>query len=119
MLVSLLFGDQAFATPGLTGPEQLFGLRVPPGLNQQPVPIKDSMSGVPVFRRLESTVYGLRVSRTAAATDDWLRGQLASLGEVTGFELPVGPYCFRRGNGEALDSSSESLLSLAWRRSCH
>jgi hypothetical protein len=114
MLLSLLFTDQAFAAPGLAGPEQLFRLRVPPGLNQQQIPIKDSMSGLPTFRRLESTVHGLKVSPTATATDNWLRGQLANLGEVTGFELPVGPYCF---DGEAPDSSSESVLYLGWRRS--
>ena len=117
MLLTLLFADQAFAAPGLTGPEELFRLRVPLGLNQQPVPIKDSKCGIPIFRRLEADVYGLQVSSTAAATDNWLRGQLVNLGEVTGFELPVGPYCFRRGNGEALDSSSKSLLHLGRRRS--
>lgn len=110
MLLSLVFADQAFDAPGLTGPEQLFRLRVPPGLNQQELPIKEEMTGVPLFRRLESTVHGLRVSAAAAATDNWLRGRLASLGAVTGFELPVGPYCFRRGNGEALDSSSTSSI---------
>ena len=108
MLLSLVFTDGAFAASGLTGPEQLFRLRVPAGLNQQELPIKDSMIGVPLFRRLENTVHGLQVSPVAAATDNWLRGRMETLGAVTGFELPVGPYCFRRGNGEALDSSSTS-----------
>jgi len=107
-----VFADGAFAASGLTGPEKLFLLRVPAGLNQQELPIENSMIGVPIFRRLESTVKGVRVSSTAAATDNWLRGRLATLGVITGFELPVGPYCFRRGNGEALDSSSTSLLRM-------
>lgn len=110
MLLSLVFADGAFAASGLTGPEQLFRLRVPEGLNQQELPIKDSMTGVPIFRRLERTVHGVGVSPSAAATDNWLRERLATLGAVTGFALPVGPYCFRRGNGEALDNSSMSLL---------
>ena len=38
MLLSLLFADGAFAASGLTGPEQLFRLRVPDGLNQQELP---------------------------------------------------------------------------------
>ena len=107
MLLSLVFTNEAFAAPALCGPEQLFRLRVLPGLNQQELPIKESMSGVPLFRRLETTVYGLHVSPTAAATDNWLRGTLATLGVAIGFELTVRPYCFRRGNGEALDNSSK------------
>ena len=50
MLLSLVFADQAFDAPGLTGPKQLFRLRVPPGLNQQELPIKEEMTGVPLFR---------------------------------------------------------------------
>lgn len=76
------------------------------GLEQRELPIKDSMTGVPLFRRREGTVHGLGVSAVAAATDNWLHGRLAMLGAVTGFELPIGPYCFCRGDGEALDSSS-------------
>ena len=98
---------------GSYSPEQLFRLRVPGGLNQQELPIKDSMKGVPLFRRLESTVHGLRISPVAAATHNWLRERVAMLGVVTGFELPVGPYCFRGGNGEALDSSSGCLNQIA------
>lgn len=37
-----------------------------------------------------------------------LRNCFAKWGQITGFELPLKPYAFRRGNGEALDSSSES-----------
>ena len=98
MLLSLVFSDQAFAAPDLTGPEQLFCLRVPPGSNQQelPIPIKDTMAEVRLFRRLESTVRGLQVSPVATMPDNWLRESMGKLGAVTGFELPVGPYCFRR-----------------------
>ena len=92
MFLGLLFTDQAFAAPILTDAKQLFRLRVPSGLNQQQIPIKDSMC---VVRSLESTVHGLKVSPSAAATDNWLRGRLANLGDVTGLELPVGPYYFR------------------------
>ena len=112
MLLSLVFADGAFAADGLRGPEQIFRLRVRNGLNQQELPIKESMSAVPLFRRLETNVLGLCVSSNAAATDNWLRGALAKLGAVTGFELTVRPYCFRRGNGEALDNSSEFAREL-------
>ena len=110
MLLSLAFADEAFAPPDLTGPEELFRLRVLPDSGEQRLPIKDEKAEVPLFRRLESTVHGLRVSQVAAATDNWLRESMAKLGAITGFELPVGPYCFRRGAGEALDSSSASPI---------
>ena len=110
MLLSLAFADEALA--GLTGPEQLFELRVRPGLNQQEVPIKNSKMETPLFRSLKRSYRGSEVSDTATITDKWLRERMKHLGEVTGFALPVGPYCFRRGNGEALDNSSLSLAEL-------
>ncbi|KAK6419878.1 hypothetical protein LTR95_017003 [Oleoguttula sp. CCFEE 5521] len=106
MLLSLIFADEAFAAPNLNTPQQLFRLRITPGLNQQELPINESMASTPIFSALQAMVKGTKVSRTASVTDNWLRRNVKELGLATGFELPVGPYCFRRGNGEALDSSS-------------
>jgi hypothetical protein len=112
MLLSLAFADGAFAAPDLTEPEQLFRLRVPLGLNQLEVPIKNSKLEMSLFRSLERCHRGNEVSDTTKITDKWLRERMKHMGEVTGFALPVGPYCFRRGNGEALDSSSQYLAGL-------
>ena len=109
LFFSLAFADEVFAAPDLTGPEQLFQLRVLPGLNQQELPIRDSKLEMPLFRGLEGSYQGIKVSDTATITATWLRERMKYLGEVTGFKLPVGPYCFRRGNGEALNNSSLSL----------
>jgi hypothetical protein len=114
MLLSLAFADGAFAAPELTEPEQLFQLRVPPGLNQLEVPIENSKMEMPLFRSLQRSHHGNEVSDSTTITDKWLRERMKHLGEVTGFSLPVGPYCFRRGNGEALDSSSMYLGGLGW-----
>lgn len=54
----------------------------------------------------------MQVSNTVTLTTQWLQEKMKHLGEVVGFALPVGPYCFRRGNGEALDNSSLSLARL-------
>ena len=112
MLLSLAFADGAFAAPDLTGPKELFQLRVPPGLNQLEVPIKNSKMEMPLFRSLGRSHCGKEVSSTTTITDKWLRERMKHLGDVTGFKLPVGPYCFRRGNGEALDSSSMYFAGL-------
>ncbi|GIZ43092.1 hypothetical protein CKM354_000633300 [Cercospora kikuchii] len=104
MLLGLLFADDAFAVPDLS-PAELFELRIPPGKRELRIPIKQSKAELPLFRRTERTVRGLRVSNDAV-TENWLRERLRQLGTITNFEMPVKPYCFRRGHGEALDSSS-------------
>lgn len=63
-------------------------------------------------------MHSLCVSSTAAATNNWLRRALAKLGAVTGFELTVRLYCFRRGNGEALDNSSKWQRGLVYASVC-
>ena len=118
MLLSLAFADDAFAAPALTGPKELAQLRVPAGLHQLPVPIKSSKSEIPLFRRVERNRHGRGVSQHEAATDQWFRDTLRRLSDITGFELPAGPYCFRRGAGEALDSSS-TCLSVTGRASAN
>ena len=54
------------------------------------------------------TALGLELSNDQLHYDA-LRKRLYKVGDVTGIEFPVGTYCFRRGNGESLDSSSMSL----------
>lgn len=105
-LLTLIFTDQAFAAPELTSAEQLFRLRIPPGQKQLSIPLKETMLHVPLFRRSEFTVNGVRISDDKALPDSILRSRMITLGSVTGMELPTGPYTFRHGNGEALDNSS-------------
>ncbi|KAK3669751.1 hypothetical protein LTR78_010379 [Recurvomyces mirabilis] len=104
MLLGLPFADDAFAAPGL-GPKQLFSLRIPPGTHELRIAIRPSKAELPLFRKTENTVQGVKVSHQAV-TENWLKERSRCLGEITGFEAPVKPYCFRRGHGEALDSSS-------------
>ncbi|KAL8626100.1 hypothetical protein Q9189_008220 [Teloschistes chrysophthalmus] len=106
-MLALLFADQAFAAPSLTSPEQLFRLRIAPGQKQLPVPLKEEMAERPLFRRCKNTVESVQISEEQALADTTLRPQMTNLGSITGMELPTGPYTFRRGNGQALDNSSE------------
>lgn len=106
-ILALLFADQAFAAPGLTSPEQLFRLRIPPGQKQLPVPLKEELAETFLFRRCRSTVYGVRISDDEALTYCTLLSQMTNLGKITGMDLPTGPYACRRGNGQALDNSSK------------
>ncbi|TKA68777.1 hypothetical protein B0A55_09571 [Friedmanniomyces simplex] len=106
VLLGLMFADNAFESCHLTGPDRLFRLHVPRHLHQLELPIKESLRRVPVYRAVEQTAYGYGISPTTEATGGWLRQQFRRWGEATGFELPLKPYGFRRGNGEALDSSA-------------
>lgn len=106
-LLTLIFSNQDFTAPELTSSEQLFRLRIPPGQKQLPVPLKEEMRYIPLFRRSENTVNGVRISNDQALPDSAPRSWMVTLGCVTGMELRTGPYTFRRGTGAALDNSSK------------
>ena len=106
-MLALLFADQAFSAPSLTLPEHLFRLRIAPGQKQLSVPLKEEMAERPLFRRCKNTVTNVQISEEEALADSTLRPQMTNIGSITGMELPTGPYTFRRGNGQALDNSSE------------
>ena len=106
-MLALLFADQALAASSLTSPEHLFRLRIALGQKQLPVPLKEEMAERPLFWRYKNAVRGVQISEEEALADTTLRRQMTALGSITGMELPTGPYTFRRGNGQALDNSSE------------
>ncbi|TKA79242.1 hypothetical protein B0A55_06268 [Friedmanniomyces simplex] len=106
VLLGLMFADNAFESQHPTGPERLFRLHVLRHLHQLELPIKKSLRTVPVFRAVEQTAHGYGISPTTEATGGWLRQQFKRWCEATRLELPLRPYGFRRGNGEALDSSA-------------
>lgn len=56
----------AFAAPDLVSPEQLFKLNVIVGLNEQPLPWKESMRNIPLFRRSVCTKDGVQISLNQA-----------------------------------------------------
>jgi len=112
--LSLAFLRKAFAVPDLT-PKRLYNLKVPAGQGQQLIPWNDEMNDTCVFRKLNRTALGVEFSDDHMPYST-LRPRLLNFGEVTGIALPVGSYSFRRGNGEALDSSSTSSVSSL---SCH
>jgi Protein of unknown function (DUF3435) len=101
----LAFLYDAFAAPDLT-PESFYNLKVLPGQGEQRMPWKDEMEDVYLFRKSVRTAFGVELSDSQLPYNA-LRTRLLKVGELTNFALPVGAYCFRRGNAEALDSSSK------------
>ncbi|KAK0858530.1 hypothetical protein LTR87_017760 [Friedmanniomyces endolithicus] len=109
MLLSLLFADDAFAVPGLKLAD-LLNLRIPPSKRELLIPIKLSKAELPLFQRTEHTTNSVKML-CKAVTENWLCERLQLLGQITGFDLPVKPYCFRWGHSEALDSSSVYIIN--------
>jgi len=103
--LSLAFLYDAFAAPNLT-PKSFYNLKVLPGQGEQRMPWKDAMEDVYLFRKSVRTAFGVELSDEHLPYNA-LRTRLLKVGELTGFALPVGAYCFRRGNGEGLDSSGK------------
>ena len=108
--LSLAFANKAFKAPDLICAENLFKLGILPGKREQHLNWKESWLKRPIFRRSEYTVQGTRISEREPWTPSALSTRLKRVGAITGIDLPTGAYTFRRGNGEALDSSSKLLL---------
>jgi hypothetical protein len=104
--LSLAFLFGAFAVNDLT-PSTLYSLKIPTGQGQLLVPWKEDMKDVYLFRKLLRTPLSVELSDEHLSYD-FFRIQLRKVGELTGFAFPVGAYCFRRDNGEALDNSGVS-----------
>lgn len=66
------------------------------------------MLGAPLFPSMRRDFLGPQIFTDIPETQQWLRRKMAQVSLATGFEVRVLPYDFRRGTGEALDSSSKS-----------
>ena len=104
--LGLAFSDKAFAPGSLTGPKQLFKLRVPDGFNQLLLPWKEDILEFPIFRRSIRTVNGIEISKEALR-DSTLRPWVRKLGEITGIEKVCHPYVLRYAAGKAFDNCSK------------
>jgi Protein of unknown function (DUF3435) len=86
--------DDAFAAqdPPITTPAQFYQLQVLPGMGSLPLTFKTSMEETPFFRDDEGNVlkYGA------------IRNSLIRLGNATGFDQILKPYCLRRGVANAI-----------------
>ncbi|KAI9763324.1 MAG: hypothetical protein M1840_000589 [Geoglossum simile] len=110
LFLALAFADKAFAAPGLTSPEQLFALKVLPGLHEQRLPWKESILNVPVFRRSIRSEDGIRVSPNQALPYFDFHYSLKQLGRATGFLQTITTYCIRRATGNAIDGAASTAV---------
>jgi hypothetical protein len=104
ILLGMIFDDQAFAAPSLTSPEKLSRLDIEPGCNQLPLPFKQEMENLPVFRCAKRTLHGWAISPTEPLTI--VRSSMKRIGQITGFKQVTRPYALRYGAGKAFNENS-------------
>ncbi|EMC97231.1 hypothetical protein BAUCODRAFT_130449 [Baudoinia panamericana UAMH 10762] len=105
VLLSLMFTDNAFEEP-IDTPQDLYTLRVPSNSYELRLPIRKSVENVPIFRVIVQSTRGCDISETDGMEYSWLNRMFKKWGDITGLELPLTSYAFRRANGAALDSSA-------------
>jgi hypothetical protein len=112
-LLGLIFADNAFLAPTLTSAEQLSRLDIRPGTNQLEIPLKPSMSNIPIFRKSIATAYGNEISPDKPLPYTTLRPLLKTIGILCGLLHILRPYCLRYGAGNAFNQSGTSILLLS------
>ena len=103
----MLFKARAFKSPSIDSPEKLFSLGVLNGLNQQELPLKDSMQDDFVFCQAIRELQGVRISRELQCTAAWIRYRMKKGGQITCFDGVVKPYDLRNRAAKAFNESRE------------
>ncbi|KAL1974696.1 hypothetical protein VTN31DRAFT_4900 [Thermomyces dupontii] len=101
----MLFHRRAFKAAGLDGPEKLYKLKVPKGLRELSLELRDEVKNDFLFCKLDQTADGVCLDPSTALSTSALRYTLSRVGEITGFAACVTPYCFRYGAAKALNDS--------------
>lgn len=90
--LTMAFAYDAFAAPNLRSPADLYNIVMPSSRHFVPIPIKEEMMEVPLFRG----ECGGPLSSAA------IQEQLKRLGKVTGFREVLSTYCIQRGTANAM-----------------
>ncbi|KAF5694668.1 C2H2 finger domain-containing protein [Fusarium globosum] len=107
LLLGLLFHHRAFDAPTLTSPEHLSKLNIHPEEHELPLPLKQSMNDIFVFRRATKTGMNAYVlSANEQITYNMIAGWTKKLGELAGFGVVVILYTLRYNAGNEFDQCS-------------
>ena len=105
-LLGILYRHRAFDTPMLTSAKQLHKLDIHPGEVELPLPIRDDMKEVYVFRRAVKTLTGYDISPTEPITYNMMAGWIKRVGEILGLAYETIPYNLRYNAANEFDESS-------------
>jgi hypothetical protein len=110
-LLGMLFKMQAFKSPSIDSPEKLYSLNVLKGLNQQELPLKESIQDDFLFCQAIREVQGVRIAHELQCTSAWVRYRMKKGGQITGFAQVTKPYVLRDGAAKGLNESRKCLPS--------
>ncbi|KAF5535363.1 C2H2 finger domain-containing protein [Fusarium mexicanum] len=116
LLLGILFHHKAFQAPSLTSPEHLSKLDIHPQEDHLPLPLKQSMDDVFVFRDTVKTgLGGFVLSENKRITYSMIAGWTKDMGVLARFIFTVILYTLRYNAGNEFDSSpsiSDGLRNL-------
>ncbi|KAK7398665.1 hypothetical protein QQX98_011954 [Neonectria punicea] len=104
LLLGLLFHHKAFQAPTLTSPEGLSKLDIHPGEYELPLPLKESMDDIFIFRNTVKTcLNAYELSANEQITYSMISGWTKKIGELAGFVVAVILYTLRYNAGNEFD----------------
>jgi len=105
----MLFKAQAFKSPSIDSPEKLYSLNVLDGLNEQALPLHETMADDFIFCQAVRDAHGVRVARQLQLTSASVRYRMKKVGQITGFAQVTKPYVLRDRAAKALNESRKCL----------
>ena len=111
-LLGILFRHQAFRAPSLVSPNNLDELDIHPDEVELPLPLKQDLDGVYVFRRAVKSLTGYRISAIEPITYGMIAGWIRRIGEILGFQYTTIPYALRYNAANGFDQSREYQPSI-------
>ena len=109
-IISLACDDDAYLFPNIN-PKTVLTLGVLKGLNCQPIPWKEDILDVPLFRAPVQSSRGCAIAADTALSYDKYHEWIKRLGEETGFVQVFTTYCLRRATGNAINGESGGFWS--------
>ncbi|KAJ9654854.1 hypothetical protein H2201_008928 [Coniosporium apollinis] len=102
-ILSIAFADNAFRSD-FASVKEIFSLEIPPRRDVLRLRFKKEKEKQSIFRNVERTPDGIRVSNSKALPDYKYRGHFVWLGRLTGFESRLELYQVRRASGRNINS---------------
>jgi hypothetical protein len=106
-MLALALADNAFKNK-FTSLKDIYSLVVPPDTDRIRLQWDDEWAERPVFRDVEHTANGIRISKTKALQYIKHRHHLVRLGRTCGYEKRLEFYDLRRASGKRLNGKSRA-----------
>lgn len=112
ILLGILFHHKVFQVEGLVSPEQLQRLDIHRDELELPLPIKDNMKDIFVFRDVVKTVTGYEMSTNKRISAQKMGQVIRRIGELLGIEHSTTAYSLRYNAANGLDQSGEQFATI-------